>query len=964
MADFESLLGGGQWESRIVTYSFETAAPIQFDSYYMQNPDELGFRPLDAAEQTMMRQGFQQWSAISGLTLVEVAAGLGDLRVSNLDLRTAINGVGNFPSADDDDVIGGDIYLDIDNINAFSGGDPAFLYYVMAHEIGHTLGLTHPESEYPGDIAIRSIYDNTSYTVMSNNYVPGTQGPKVFDAQALNYLYGSRDIEYPSHVIIGTSDGDPLTGLEGEVTNVILGGAGGDTLTGGVVADLLKGEDGDDMLNGNDGDDSLDGGRGMDVLNGGAGFDWLRGGFGNDTLNGGDGNDRLSGNEGNDLLFGGNDSDLLIGGDDDDQLDGGRGSDRLEGGKGNDILTGGTETLEEYLADQEYLSDPISDDLSGGDGDDTLTGGYGKDRLEGGAGNDLIDGGPVYNPEPFPFNLFIVPEGDRAVFRGHSTEYSFAAGANGATLVTGLDFRPSDGTDTVTNVDWLEFADGLFRPHHLVDPAGNAAPIAVDDEAVLALEDYELFGAVAITDTNDSDADGDPLTARIATAPANGRAYLSGGQIVYESNEGFFGTDTFTYEISDGLDTDQATVTVRVVPLPPSLFFEMDEDGTFVLPDVGTVVQSFNFENQVTGEFTITRYQADFFGSNVTFDTETGNYIYTPPPHSFGYSSIPVFFENAGGIELISEIRFQVHQVNDAPFVDNPLVDQTFNAGAPIEIILSDDIFSDALDPPTYRTTIDENNSRIDPELMTITATLADGSALPGWLTYSFSVTDTFDEAYFEDTGRIRFIIEYDYGFTGAAPTDFNGSLDIMLTATDRLGASVTDTFALTINGQVAPNEINGSSGNDRGTAALRGSAGRYQIDALAGNDQLYGYGGDDILLGGRGNDTLVGGSGNDTMTGGAGNDMFVFAKLTALENETSPELGNDLVTDFATGIDRIDVTGLGLAWRNADADLDDGFSIVQSGSDVLIIVAGQGSLMLANTALSDLGRGDFFGFG
>ncbi len=396
--------------------------------------------------------------------------------------------------------------------------------------------------------------------------------------------------------------------MAGEVTNVILGGAGGDTLTGGIVADLLKGEDGDDTLNGNDGNDSLDGGRGIDVLNGGFGSDWLRGGFDDDTLNGDDSDDRLLGNEGN------------------DRLDGGRGSDNLFGGAGNDILIGGSESLQEYLGDQEFLEVPISDDLSGGDGDDTLTGGYGKDRLEGGAGNDLIDGGPIYNPEPFPFNIFILPAGDRAVFRGSYTEYSFAAGANGAVIVTGLEQRTIDGTDTVTNVDWLEFADGLFRPHHLADPAGNAAPVAVDDEAVFALEDYELSGAVVITDTNDSDADGDALTARIATGPEHGRAYLSGGQIVYESNEGFFGTDTFTYEISDGLATSQqATVTVRVVPLPPSIVFVTDEDQSVSLPDIGTVLQSFNFEGEVTGEFTITRYETGILGYDVTFDAETGN---------------------------------------------------------------------------------------------------------------------------------------------------------------------------------------------------------------------------------------------------------------------------------------------------------------------------------------------------
>lgn len=90
-------------------------------------------------------------------------------------------------------------------------------------------------------------------------------------------------------------------------------------------------------------------------------------------------------------------------------------------------------------------------------------------------------------------------------------------------------------------------------------------------------------------------------------------------------------------------------------------------------------------------------------------------------------------------------------------------------------------------------------------------------------------------------------------------------------------------------------------------------------------------------------------------MTGGAGNDIFVFAKLTVLQNETSLLLGDDLVTDFANGFDRIDVTGLGLAWQDADADLDDGFAIMQRGSDVLIAGLRQAGSRSFDTTLSDL---------
>jgi serralysin len=59
---------------------------------------------------------------------------------------------------------------------------------------------------------------------------------------------------------------------------------------------------------------------------------------------------------------------------------------------------------------------------------------------------------------------------------------------------------------------------------------------------------------------------------------------------------------------------------------------------------------------------------------------------------------------------------------------------------------------------------------------------------------------------------------------------------------------------------------------------------------------------GDDTLTGAGGNDTLRGGAGNDTLTGGAGADTFVFAAGDDA----------DIITDFETGIDTLDLTSFG----------------------------------------------------
>jgi VCBS repeat-containing protein len=66
---------------------------------------------------------------------------------------------------------------------------------------------------------------------------------------------------------------------------------------------------------------------------------------------------------------------------------------------------------------------------------------------------------------------------------------------------------------------------------------------------------------------NDSDPDGDPLTAVLASGPAHGTLTLGAdGSFAYTASAGFAGTDSFTYTASDGqLASNPATVTLTVV---------------------------------------------------------------------------------------------------------------------------------------------------------------------------------------------------------------------------------------------------------------------------------------------------------------------------------------------------------------------------------------------------------------
>lgn len=126
---------------------------------------------------------------------------------------------------------------------------------------------------------------------------------------------------------------------------------------------------------------------------------------------------------------------------------------------------------------------------------------------------------------------------------------------------------------------------------------------------------------------------------------------------------------------------------------------------------------------------------------------------------------------------------------------------------------------------------------------------------------------------------------------------------------TDRLivdySASVT---AVTMNaptgslagysGTVADLGVNTVSFDGLETFAVTGGSAGDRITTGTGND---------TLIGGGGADYLTGAGGADTLTGGAGADMFLYSAAT-----DSNAAAYDTITDFAMGVDRIDVSALG----------------------------------------------------
>ncbi|MHC5068636.1 MAG: Ig-like domain-containing protein [Planctomycetota bacterium] len=93
-----------------------------------------------------------------------------------------------------------------------------------------------------------------------------------------------------------------------------------------------------------------------------------------------------------------------------------------------------------------------------------------------------------------------------------------------------------------------------------VEPPANTAPVAVADSYSLD-QDSSLNVAAAGVLSNDSDADGDALSAVLVADVSNGSLSLSAdGSFTYTPTAGFSGSDSFSYQANDGSASSNVVV--------------------------------------------------------------------------------------------------------------------------------------------------------------------------------------------------------------------------------------------------------------------------------------------------------------------------------------------------------------------------------------------------------------------
>jgi len=165
------------------------------------------------------------------------------------------------------------------------------------------------------------------------------------------------------------------------------------------------------------------------------------------------------------------------------------------------------------------------------------------------------------------------------------------------------DFFGQDTFTYVANDGWIDSAPATITIN--VQPTDDA-PTAVDDIYHIT-EDRVLHEPMPGVLQNDGDADEsgvDRLVVRPGRLPSSGILDLRpDGSFDYTPEADFFGTDSFTYIVSDGsLDSEETTVAIIVAPtfdgeLQGSVFDDLDRNGVRDAGEPGIAGRTVQLQN-------------------------------------------------------------------------------------------------------------------------------------------------------------------------------------------------------------------------------------------------------------------------------------------------------------------------------------------------------------------------------
>ena len=479
---------------------------------------------------------------------------------------------------------------------------------------------------------------------------------------------------------------------------------------------------------------------------------------------------------------------------------------------------------------------------------------------------------PIMNqstPEDALFNFTVPGNTFKDIDVGDTLTYS-ATLADGTALPPWLTFNAAtmtfSGTPTNDNVGTLSLkvtatdiaGAGVASDFNVTVENVNDPPFVVNPLADQSTQEDALFTFTVPANTFKDIDVGDTLTYSATLADGTvlpswltfNAATLTFSGTPTNDNVGILPLKVTATDMAGASVASDFNVTVENVNDPPIVANPIanqstleDELFTFTVP--GNTFADVDVGDNLT--YSATLADGTALPSWLTFNTATMTFSGTPTNDDVGMLPLKVTVTDTAGASVSDDFNLTVINVNDPPFVVNPLADQSTQEDALFTFTVPANTFKD----------IDVG------DILTYSATLADGTALPSWLTFN-TATMTF---------------------SGTPTNDNVGTLSLKVTATDIAGASASSTFNLDVQ-----------------TSVIMGTANNDNLVGTIHNDIIYGLGGNDTLTGGAGNDTLDGGAGADSMIGGSGNDTYVVDILSSCHSNT----GDVVIENASEGIDTV----------------------------------------------------------
>jgi len=333
------------------------------------------------------------------------------------------------------------------------------------------------------------------------------------------------------------------------------------------------------------------------------------------------------------------------------------------------------------------------------------------------------------------------------------------------------DFDHHDDDDDSTKKFWIKVRFKGFIHCFNTPPVAQSSSYTTDENKAVP---------VALKAT---DADGDALTYTVTANPAHGTLSGTAPNLVYTPSTNYYGSDSFTYSVSDGVFTDTATINLTVnhvnqAPVAQNISATINQNTSANLTLKATDVDS----PTLTYSIATQPQHGTLTGSGT-------NWVYTPTTNYYGTDTF-TYSVSDGQLTVTATGNITVNHVNQAPVAQNTSTTTNENTPANLTLIASD------VDSPTLTYSI-----ATQPQHGTLTGSGTNWVYTPatnyyGTDSFSYSVSDGQLSATATGAITVNHVNQAPVAKSVSATTNENVATNVILVATDVDSPTLTYSIA------------------------------------------------------------------------------------------------------------------------------------------------------------------------